>query len=53
MNEVKVEKLPVIASYILAILFQNYFKGQKYGGFLLSYAKSLLEVSTVSRFQNR
>ena len=59
MNELKAGKLPIIASYtILAILFQNYFKGAKIWWFFVQLYKNStdcfgLEVSTVSRFQNR
>ena len=42
-KEVKVVKLPKLA--IRAILFANYFKGAKYGGFLLSYTQIPLIVS--------
>ena len=42
-NEVKARKLPTIANYTCH-LFQNYFKGQKYGGFLLNCTKTLLIV---------
>ena len=41
----KIGKLFIIASYILAILFKNYFKrGQKCDGFLLNCMKVLLTV---------
>ena len=59
MNEVKVGKLPIAASHILAILFQNYFKGAKIGWRFAQLYKNLadcfvLEGPTVSsRFQNR
>ena len=42
-KEVKLGKLPKLA--ILATLFENYFKGAKYGGFLLSYTQIPLIVS--------
>ena len=53
-------KLSIKASYILAILFKNYFKGAKIWGLLLDYKNStdcfvleVLTVDTVSRFQIR
>ena len=64
MNEVKVGKLPIIASYTCNFISKFLQGGQKYGGFLLNCTKIpllsknstacfVLEVSTMSRFQNR
>ena len=57
----KIWKLPIIASYILAILLKNYFKGAKIWWLFAQLYKSstdcfvleVLIVDTVSRFQNR
>ena len=40
-NEEKVGKLRIITSYTCN-LFQNYFKGKKYDGFLFNWKKILL-----------
>ena len=58
MNEVKVGKLPIY-SFILAILFHNYFKGAKIWWLFAQLYRNptecfVLEGQTVSsRFQNR
>ena len=57
----KIWKLPIIASYILAILLKNYFKGAKiwwlfaqlYKNSTDCFVLEVLIVDTVSRFQNR
>ena len=56
-NEVKVGKIPTIASYTCNF-FQNYFKGAKIWWLFAQLYKNptdcfVLEVSTVSRFQNQ
>ena len=57
----KIGKLPLIASYIFAIVFKNYFKGAKIWWLFAQPHKTctdcfvlkILTVDTVSRFQNR